>query len=653
MSPTNDKRSWTSLQKLTKVLLIIGFVVMFILPCPGPVISKQIAELIRKLTLIQMGEGIYQVPLRWCSVEGSPSDLDPNNLGLPDTDSILLRRMQSANDNFWIPGAEIAFRSAFTSQIEDGATFPVISDHYPPPSGVGLPGDINLDAYGFYQGSISHIELAHEIADCEMAWDILELSYETNLEGIITININRFVGSSGAQSSAVGKATSSVNCDPALTATMAVCTNLSDMVENIGASVVMRDASYEQSFQNQDFQDVTFAHELGHSLFLGHGDGIDNDGNGQFDFCCDADEVVDALPYSLMSPNYTQASSGVITDLQGDRARTVASLTPGILIDPPAVYIDGSVVSDRRVDQLQDTDDATVDMVWAGMTENKDTGTAIISFKLYGFITGEINNHYVMFVDLDDNPETGGQPTDLSFSTELQGVEFVAVVSVSKAPDSDGIKIEPDLWVEKDGEFSEVQDFRIAAVVTTIYEAEAQVPLFDIISLELPSSLIGPIESIVRFQAISQNSMGNIVDHLPDIGNNESSVLYMTPPQYPGCAVSPSKVASGEIVTVEAWGLIPRQDAEVYTTQQILAVGDVDEDGTIRVDFPLPKYILEGQHMLTVRSEGTALTADCVIEVENRDKLDIFGALVTVIKVGALAAAGLYIFRAGLRKYLN
>ena len=653
MSPTNDKLSWTSLQRLARILLIIGFLIMFILPCPGPVISKQIAELIRKLTLLSTGEGIYQVPLRWCTVEGSPSIVDPSDLGFSDTDSILLRRMQSVNDNFWISGAEITFRSAFTSQIEDGAMFPEISDHYPPPGGAGSLGDINLEEYGFYEGMLTHIELVRQIADCEMAWDALELSYEANLEGIIAVNINRFVGDSGAQSSTLGIATSSVYCDPAYTATRAVCSDLESMSENIGAFVAMRDTFYEPGFQNQDFQDVTLAHELGHSLFLGHGDGIDNDGNGQFDSCCDADEDESATPYSLMSPTYTQASSGVITELQKDWARTVAYRTPGLLIDPPAVYMDGRVVSDRRVDQLQDTENATVDLVWAGMSENTDTGTVLISFKLLGFITGEVKNHYVMFVDLDDNPETGSQPADLNFYTELQGIEIVAVLTVTKTSVSDVIEIESHLWIEKDGEFSELPDSQLFATVTTISEAESQIPLFDIVSLEFPSSLIDPIGPIVRFQALSQNSAGDFFDHLPDIGKNENAVLYMTSPQYPGCKVSPTKVASGETVTVEAWGLIPKQEAEVYFTQQILAVGDADKNGAVRVDFVMPKVILEGQQLLTVRSEGSGLTADCAIEVIDRDELDIFGIATTVIKVGALAAAGLYIFRVGLRKFRN
>jgi len=651
MTQSDNSRAWTTFQRTTRVLLVVGILLLFILPCPGPVISKQLAELIRKLALIQSGEGLYLVPLRWCAVEGSPSEMNPGNMGFTDTDSIFIHRMQSANDHFWIQGAEIAFHSAFTYRVEDDVSFPSIPDHYLPPNGVGSSGDINLDRYGFYEGSIAPIELVHQVADCEMAWDALELEHDTNLEGIIAVNVNRFVNASGSQSTTVGIATSSIACEPARSTTMAICTDLNTMSENIGTFVALEDASYDQDLESQDFQDVTLAHELGHTLFLGHGDGLDNDENGLFDSCCDANENESATPYSLMSPYSNQASSRVITALQKDWARTVASKTPGILIDPPAYYVDGKVISDRRVDPIQDTDNVAVDLVWAGLSKNQYTKTMVVSFKLLGILEGGLDNQYVMFLDLDNDTRTGGNPDDLGFTTGFQGAEAVVAVTVLNKDDSKEKVLEPALWVEKDGEFAEVSDSRLTAVATTIYEAESRVPLFEIISLEFSATKIRPIGDIVHFQAISQNTEGVIFDFLPDPENAVGAVLHMTPPQYPGCAPSQSKAVPGESIAVEAWGLIPDQEVEVYAARQILAVGESDREGDALLDVLLPKDINTGQQLITIRSQGTGLTADCALEILDHDQINIYNVIVTVGKLGVLAAVSYYTFRAVMKKY--
>jgi hypothetical protein len=107
---------------------------------------------------------------------------------------------------------------------------------------------------------------------------------------------------------------------------------------------------------NSADQRQTLAHELGHALMLGHGDGLDNDNNGtlpptpgprRFDQDCDPAEYskydTGTLPHgaSLMSQDVNSVGFTLgggpttITSMQRELARKGAILAPSALGGPP------------------------------------------------------------------------------------------------------------------------------------------------------------------------------------------------------------------------------------------------------------------------------------------------------------------------------
>jgi hypothetical protein len=101
---------------------------------------------------------------------------------------------------------------------------------------------------------------------------------------------------------------------------------------------------FPQSRYDDGPPELVLGHELGHVLTLAHGDGLDNDGNGDvppnsgprlYDFYCDEIEFADfdkkASTRSLMSEG---SSSKLITSLQKEQARSMAMLMPGAFGGP-------------------------------------------------------------------------------------------------------------------------------------------------------------------------------------------------------------------------------------------------------------------------------------------------------------------------------
>src|SRR5262249_31109945 len=119
--------------------------------------------------------------------------------------------------------------------------------------------------------------------------------------------------------------------------------------------------------------------------------------------------------------------------LQKTRARAIASKYSGETSDPPGTLISGDVVADQRVDAVHDVSDDTIDIVWVTVAHNTVDQVTTISHKVFGVIPFGANAQYLVFLDLDNDPSTGGDPSTLGFPTSFHGAELVSRVLVTRS----------------------------------------------------------------------------------------------------------------------------------------------------------------------------------------------------------------------------
>lgn len=555
------------------------------------------------------GQQLLQIPFRWCAIKGSDGANNPMSVGEPTTNDYLWRRHERASDRVLIPGAMITGRSAFTA-AHLGKSFPLIDDPNPPANGgPGVLGDILSPA-------ISQDEIKLAWAACDAAWDALTGPGVT--VGFPAVNLHRFVNNDGSPASITGFGVSAASWSgggsvdlctmpPTITAPTFIWTG----------KVSVSDYSLTRGF---DPDDLVVAHEFGHAAGLDHGNGKDDNNNGRFDLTCDAAENINATPFSIMTAGNN--ISKAVTPEQRNHLRTILLRYSGTQIDPPAALINADTISDQRTDAVQDVLDQDVDLASVAVAEIPTTDTTVISHQLFGLIPLEqrgLENQYLFFGDLDNDPGTGGAPADLGFHTQFKGAELVTRVVVDS-----GLNTYPTVWLWENGDFKEqTRDFFSEVTVQT--GSETGEPLSHTVSIALPTSLRGPAAIPFRLQAIGEQLQGNQeFDILPNGSLGGGRPVSLIPPVFPVCAVDPPQPNPGDTVRVDVTGLIPDQGAHVVLGDVLVSTGQADSNGDASIEFTLPGDTRSGPRLVTVGSDGTALTADCVIDVpgEKRQKRD-------------------------------
>jgi hypothetical protein len=556
------------------------------------------------------------IPIRWCAVHGSPAAATPSRLSDVTTDEILRARHARATAFVWMPHSGISFRSALTPKTRSQIGFPIIKDPRPPKpdgsGGPGLEGDILAPSFD----RAKRKELNMVVGRCENAWEQLEDQLETNFEGIIGINIRRFVKPDGRPAGLLGIGTS-LHTVPYGIDKCEVPPNAKDyqpMMSNDGWVVVVDNRFTSQS---DPFESV-LAHELGHVLFLGHGNGLDDPAgypprkNERYDSFCDPRENMNAAPFTLMKPKSPVPDH--LTDLQRASARAVARVTVGGISLQTGELQRGYIISDDEVDHVGEVKDPSVDLRSLGIHYNTIQGVTIISYRLVGQLPDYPFHRFLTFADLDADPNTGGVPSDLGFDTRFQGAEMVTEVLVKRYVGEFQRNITTSVWFYRSGRFvKSPAASRIKADVMAAVLGHSGNVAYDVVTLQIPHGLVIPRPVKVRFQAMVEGISGEL-DRLPD-KEEQGRLIRLTKPHYPSCRAIPNTIRAGYPLTLKATGFIPNRRANIFFNHERIGSTELDDKGNVTLQIQTPQDAEDGLHLLVIAEAKKALTAHCALKI--------------------------------------
>jgi hypothetical protein len=573
---------------------------------------------------------VYSVPIRWCIVaddangngrvdpgeQGAPAFTNPGNVGEIDADNVLWRRHERPSDTVFIPEAQITFRSGIYNIVEDALLrFPIIPDPDPNPTGDAfwLYGDI------LSSGTTASAEWNAAHNACVQAW---RDQHGVEDIGVVVINANHVRGLSGDSEPGVAVLD--------------------------GRRMLLRDNAYllpgsplynSGMFPVADHVDKHFGHEMGHALAgLRHTCNNQNlMSNRRLDPSGDA--LVDNIHLStgiaqVTSPgadgrdcgsgNDTTINPGAddvtATVNQIQLLRNAAQIAPGCKI--AGTNTDCTRQSDIRTDRIKDAPLPFTDL--STVTATNEGATTKLLHEPMGplnrehFKTGDYFDYYT-FIDQDQNTATGGAAEALGVDIQFKGAELVTRVRVRLG--DRGFTFTPTVWRFTGGNFAEVEDERIRAYAFPLVAVSERrsTHLTDQITLELPTAVFGSGINDFRVQAavVSYSAKKVLVlDLLDEDAQRPGRDFRWRSPEFPVCSVAPGTAPRGGNIVVVSSGLLPNRPVHLIFGDRHIANGHAGADGSVSISTAIPADARDGQHLITVGTDGTALTADCVTTVE-------------------------------------
>jgi hypothetical protein len=564
---------------------------------------------------------VFSVPVRWCVIaddvngngrvdpgeEGAPAFTNPGQVGEPDADNVLWRRHERPSDAVFIPEAQVTFRSGIYNIVEDPVLrFPIISDPDPNPTGdpFWLYGDIIHPDDSTFEWNAAHNACVDAWRDVHGVEDI----------GVVAINANNVRTLSG-------------DSEPG--------------VAIIGGQrMLLRDNAYVlpgsplNTFPVSDHVDKHFAHEMGHALAgLRHtcsdqnvmsNRRLDPSGDGLVDNIHLSSSIAQVTSQGADGAECT-GDDGTSTVNQIQMLRDAAQAVAGCKI--AGTNNNCTAQSDVRADRIKDAPFPFVDL--STFTASNHNGRTKLIHEPMGPIDRrhirdrEQSFDYYSFIDQDRNAATGGSASALGVPFQFKGAELATRVRV--AIGQAGFSFTPTVWRFSAGTFQEVLDRRIRAYAFPLMaiSEKRQSRLSDQITLELPTDIFGAGITDFRLQAAvvttapaTEATLATLLDLLDEDREQPGRDYRWRSPKFPVCSVTPGTAPRLGAITVQASGFVPDRPVHLIFGDRHIANGHAGADGSVSISTVIPAHARDGSHLITVGTDGTALTADCVTDVK-------------------------------------
>lgn len=575
------------------------------------------------------GGDIYRIPVSWCALDGSPaadSPNIPNPWGGVDitTDDVLWRRHERATDNIFINDVGITFRSAINDAVHTSLDFPKINDPV-----IEMPSwEGNLWLYDD-QDVPEMNEINRMIRTCQEAWINMTGGTGT-VNGITTINIDRFLNlaHTAIDDGVIGSS---------------LCTDLAppDGICEVpyDGYVFVIDNYYTAPLatggQNNDPYDQNLGHEFGHSLGLTHRPTTD-DPSALMNWM----QVTSVTPGGESYVSNIELSSQEVMTVR-DNVNDVPPRIPGVETDPENRVLNSEVIESIQMDNIEESQSLLPYQDISYVRAILDTRNNISYFiqDLFGYIPESAKSRnqsdlqYWTLVDLDNNTNTGGNQSLLNSlgvpSTGFAGADLVFLAEPSASKNLN----DASTWrISEESPFVEILSDGVArtelrtAVLELHYAANAtrlpseieNRPVYDsVVALMNNTEDSLELDKPFSVQAIV-SSNGTILDTLQEVKDVKRETLTLTNPLFPQCFAN-EIVQIGNNATIQVSGLLSNEDIHALLGPRVVANGTTNNFGNTTIQFTVPSDASPGLHLLTVGVDDTALTADCEIELMDKE----------------------------------
>jgi hypothetical protein len=374
-------------------------------------------------------------------------------------------------------------------------------------------------------------------------------------------------------------------------------------------------------YRNAPFEPVkVLAHEIGHTLMLAHGNGLDDNsdellppaaGIRRFDEYCDFLGLTED-PNTFTS---CEASSSLLVGnscknlrpLQREMARAVGKLVPGAVLPDPVADPAGHLVAAPGPCPPECTVPASLSL---RKIEMADTPGA--DHQLYSPCSScRRSTNRIRFTRISTTTRSPGAPSP----SRTAGVSGSGITHARHGErhgrgrdcDADRLAVHgrrvdggPGCRCPSDG------SRRNWAVLG------AEASGFGIISIQVPNSVRGPSGSHVRLQAVSEGDAQ--FDLLP--ANGAGGVVSLIPPDLPACSVVPAVAKPGQTVSITANLLPPSRMADIFVGNAKAGTASIAADGSLTMDVVIPATARAGVRPVEVVVQKGATSAACAILVQ-------------------------------------